>query len=329
MFQKLTQRFIEWISYERPNTDIPLCDFERIRYEIRPCDVILTEGRSRVSEVIKQITQSPWSHACLYIGRIHDVDNPELRKKLSEHFKGDPDVQLVIEGYLGKGTIASPLDNYRTTHIRICRPTGLSRKDAQAVTAFAINKLGSDYDIRQIFDLARFLIPWSFLPRRWRSSLFEHNAGPTTKTVCSTMIAEAFSVIDFPILPVVKQHEETGIELFARNHRIFTPRDFDYSPYFEIIKYPFVSFTEGPYRYLPWNRQGLYSPDGLNIHDPNLPPPIPKKRLSLKERFGKSKKGSEPSMPDSKDENSIDKKSDSKTDDNSDSDLYTPSSSNL
>lgn len=287
MFKKLVDRLIDWIAEERPNTDFPLCDFDRIRYEIRPCDVLLIEGRSRVSEVIKQVTQSAWSHSCLYIGRIHDVDDAELRKKLTEHFQGDPDVQLVIEGYLGKGTIVSPLDNYKSDHIRICRPRGLSRHDAQQVIAFAINKLGTGYDIRQLFDLARFLFPYSFLPRRWRSSLFQHNVGEPTKTVCSTMIAEAFSSIDFPILPVVKQHEESGIELFIRNPRLFTPRDFDYSPYFEIIKYPFVGYAESPYRNLPWNRQGMFSHDGENISTLKKPivEPQPEPILELKERI--------------------------------------------
>ncbi len=264
MFRKLTQSIVQWLTEERVNNEVPLCDFERIRYELRPCDVLLIEGRSRISEVIKQITQSSWSHACIYIGRLHDVDNVALRKELEQKFNGDPNVQLVIEGYLGKGTIVSPLENYKSDHIRICRPRGLSRQDAQQVIAFAINKLGTDYDMRQIFDLARFLVPWSILPRRWRSSLFIQHAGQSTKTVCSTMIAEAFSSIDFPILPVVKQHEESGVELYVRNPRLFTPRDFDYSPYFEIIKYPFISFVENAYRHLPWNRQGFISQDGEN-----------------------------------------------------------------
>lgn len=268
MFNQVKQSFINWISTEPPNTDYPLCDFERIRYEVRPCDVLLIEGRSRVSQVIKQITQSPWSHACLYIGRLHDVDDINLRKKLAEHFNGSPNVQLVIEGYLGQGTIASPLESYQCDHIRICRPRGLSRQDAQNVIAYAIEQLGTEYDVRQIFDLARFLVPWSFLPGRFRSSLFEMNIGESTKTVCSTMIAKAFTSVEFPILPVVKQHEETGIELIKTNPKLYTPRDFDYSPFFEIIKYPFIELSDhGNYRNLPWNRNGLFSPDGENIVD--------------------------------------------------------------
>lgn len=317
MYQKALNKFIDWMTVERPNPDFPMCDFERIRYELRPSDVVLVEGRSRISEVIKQITQSTWSHACLYIGRLHDVDDPVLQQKLAEHFNGNMNTQLVIEGYLGKGTIVSPLENYRGDHLRICRPRGLSRQDAQHVIAFGINKLGTDYDIRQLFDMARFLVPWSILPRRWRSTLFEYHVGQATKTVCSSMIAEAYASIDFPILPVVKQHEESGIELFIRNPKLFTPSDFDYSPYFDIIKYPFIAFADSPYRHLPWNRQGLISHDGESIFDPSKVEAKPKEKRLFGLKFGKDqsnlkdtpKKGPAPhENEDSDDENEPDLK---------------------
>lgn len=268
MFRTLKHSLIDWITKEPPPEGFPLCDFERIRHEVRPCDVLLIEGRSRVSNVIKQITQSPWTHSCIYIGRIHDIEDDALREKLTAHFDGSFNEPLVVEGYLGKGTIVSPLEMYRKDHIRICRPRGLSRKDAQQVISYSILQLGTQYNVRQIIDLARFLVPWSFIPGRWRSSLFSKHAGESTKTVCSTMIAQAFSSVEFPILPLIKKHEETGIELIQRNPKLFTPRDFDYSPFFEIIKYPFIELDElSTYRNLPWNRSGLISPDGQSIID--------------------------------------------------------------
>ena len=108
-----------------------------------------------------------------------------------------------------------------------------------------------------IFDLARFLFPWFMLPRRWRSSLFTVRPGESTRTVCSTMIAEAFGNIQFPILPLVKREQGGEVRLFMRNPRLCTPSDFDYSPYFEIIKYPFMdvhSYAE--HRLLPWSGSG-------------------------------------------------------------------------
>jgi hypothetical protein len=67
------------------------------------------------------------------------------------------------------------------------------------------------------------------------------------------MIAEAFGSIQFPILPLVKRIENDRVQLFRRNPKLCVPRDFDYSPYFDIIKYPFLDFEhEADQRLLPW-----------------------------------------------------------------------------
>ncbi|BAO44662.1 YiiX/YebB-like N1pC/P60 family cysteine hydrolase [Thiolapillus brandeum] len=257
--RKITQWGMKWLTRDGPLPETPLCDFNRLRFELRPCDVLLVEGRSRVSEVIKLITQSPWSHSALYIGRLYDIRNPRLRVVIETHFEGDPEEQLVIEAELGKGTIITPLSTYRNEHLRICRPEGLSADDAQEVLAHAIGKLGSNYDIRQVMDLARFFFPWNILPRRWRSSLFQHNAGDATRTVCSTLLAEAFSQVDFPILPFIDRGDDGSLRLFKRNPKLFAPRDFDYSPYFSIIKYPYLGMNDlGLYRRLPWDRETDY-----------------------------------------------------------------------
>lgn len=296
MFSKfsnwLSDSFINWLTKDRPVEGAPLCDFERICYEVRPCDVLLIEGRSKVSDIIRSITQSSWSHAALYIGRIHDIEDPKIRNLLSAHFHGSPDTQLIIEGMMGQGTIVSKLSSYEKDHIRLCRPRGLSRKDAQHVISFAVHKIGTEYDVRQALDLARFLLPWSIMPRKFRSQLFEHHMGESVKTVCSSMIAEAFASVEFPILPLVKHNAEQGIELITRNPKLYSPRDFDYSPYFDIIKYPFVEFADyAMYRKLPWNREGLVSHDKVGIKSSgprlseSLPPKKKKKKNSALKRF--------------------------------------------
>jgi hypothetical protein len=265
LIEKLRNSFINWLNAEVDNPrEVPLTDFERIQYELRPCDVLLIEGRTRVSRVIKLITQSTWSHAALYIGRLHDISNRALRERVQQFYDGDPDEQLLVESLLGKGTIIVPLNKYRDDHIRICRPNGISRQDAQQVIGFVIGKLGIHYDVRQIFDLARFLFPWSFLPRRWRSSLFAHNPGGSTKESCATLLAEAFHSVDFPVLPILQENKERGFEWIQRNPRLFAPADFDYSPFFEIIKYPIVELGgSGVYHQLPWNKEMLSEDEGL------------------------------------------------------------------
>lgn len=267
LFKSLSDTITNWLIHEPPYQGIPLCDFERIRYEVRSCDVLLIEGRSRVSEVIQSITQSSWSHAALYLGRLHDIEDPKIRNLVSTQFDGSPDTQLIIEGIMGKGTVITDLVTYKKDHIRLCRPRGLSPQDAQQIIAYGVRKLGYAYDIRHVLDLARFLLPWTLFPRRFRSMLFQYHPGESTRTVCSTMIAEAFNSVEFPILPLIKRHATKGIELIIRNPKLYSPRDFDYSPYFDIIKYPFVEIADyATYRRLPWNREGLISHDREGVN---------------------------------------------------------------
>ncbi|MCG7900086.1 MAG: hypothetical protein JAY85_16720 [Candidatus Thiodiazotropha weberae] len=251
--QRIMQWIAEWLTKEGPPSSSPLCDFNRLIYELRAGDVLLVEGRSRVSNVIKTITQSTWTHSALYIGRIYDIRDPDLQQRVRMAYKGDLSEQLMVEALLGEGTIIAPVSKYRRDHLRICRPTGLEPEDAHKVVAHAIKHIGTDYDVRHLLDLARFFFPWGFLPRRWRSSLFEHNAGMPTRTVCSSMLASAFNRVNFPILPFIDRDDDGSLRFFKRNPRLFTPKDFDYSPYFDIIKYPFLGLDDlGVYRRLPW-----------------------------------------------------------------------------
>jgi hypothetical protein len=267
---QLRTKIIRWLLQDVvPPRNFPLSNFERIQYEIRPCDVLLVEGRSRVSRAIQMITQSPWTHAALYIGRLYDISDPALREYIQQYYKGEPDAQLILESILGKGIIVSPLTIYQDEHIRICRPNGIARQDAQAVIAYLIKRLGMQYNVRQMLDLARFLFPWAILPRRWRSSLFNHNTGSPTREICSSVIAEAFQAVDFPILPILDQQDADKVALVQRNPRLFTPSDFDYSPFFDIIKYPIIQLTgAAAYRKLPW-RVGAVSDDDGKVYMTN------------------------------------------------------------
>lgn len=255
----LAGRVTAWLTHEHgEQSDLPLSDFDRLSFEIRAGDVLLVEGSSRVSNIIKTITQSAWTHSALYLGRLRDIEDPDLQARVRRYFNGDDHEQLVIEPLLGEGTVIKPLSKYRDFHLRICRPKGLSHRDAQQVLAAALVHLGGEYDFRQMLDLARFMLPFGILPRRWRSTLFNYNTGEQSKTVCSTMIAEAFASVHFPVLPVVHREADGRLKLYKRNPRLYTPSDFDYSPYFEIIKYPLLGGDDlALYRQLPWDQEGV------------------------------------------------------------------------
>ena len=226
---------------------------EKLLSELKPADVILFEGRTRVGDIIKLITLSPWIHSALYIGRLDQIEDPLLAKRIRKFYDGAENEQLVIESLLGYGTVVRPMNDYLHDNLRVCRPTYLEKKDRQKVVCFAAEHLGLAYDVRQLLDLARFLFPYGILPRHWRSTLFQHNAGKPTHVVCSGMIARCFQSVHYPILPIVVTKDHKKKKIYKRNFRLFVPADFDYSPYFDIVKYPelHVSSTRA-HQYLPW-----------------------------------------------------------------------------
>jgi hypothetical protein len=263
MLANLRNKITGWLSYEPPTNEVMPYDFERLKTELRPGDVLLVEGRSRVSTVIRTISQSPWTHAALYIGRLIDLENDEAEAIIRKHIDVKDKTRLIVESLMDRGTVIEPLTTYRNHHIRICRPIGITPADIEQIILYALSTVGKPYNVRQLLDLARFYLPWSILPRRWGSSLFRTSTGEPESGVCSSMIAEAFSSVQFPVLPYVKPDEKDGVELFQRNPYLFSPKDFDYSPYFEIIKYPLFN-PEEPlpyYRRLPWTKSGFLYQD--------------------------------------------------------------------
>jgi len=266
MIDIIRKKITNWLTYEIPSDEVMPYDFDRLKTEIKPGDVLLIEGRSRVSSVIRTLTQSPWTHAALYIGRLVDIEDEKLEAIIRKNTNAKDKTRLIIEGLMDKGTVVEPLSTYRSHHIRICRPIGLTPSDLEQVIRYAILRIGQPYNVRQLLDLARFLLPWSILPRRWGSSLFRTSSGEPEPGVCSSMIAEAYSAVQFPILPYVHTKMEPGeknMEIMQRNPHLFSPKDFDYSPYFEIIKYPLFNPDEPLpyYRRLPWAKSGNYYHD--------------------------------------------------------------------
>ena len=82
--------------------------------------------------------------------------------------------------------------------------------------------------------------------------MFEVGHGEMARTICSTLIARAFASVRYPILPTLHRGDGGDMVFHRRNARLITPRDFDHSPYFEIVKYPFFGDDVARYRELNW-----------------------------------------------------------------------------
>jgi len=218
---------------------------------VQPADVLLIDGHSRVSDIIKSVSQSSWSHVAFYLGRPSDFAGP-LRTALGPH-AASADEPLILEVLLGLGAVINPLSVYAPNRIRICRARGLAPGDREAVLQYVLTRVGYGYDLRQLVDLARFMLPWGLLPRRWRSTLFRSSDERRTRTVCSSLIAEAYQAVNFPVLPVVQRDAAGKIHWRKRNARLYTPKDFDLSPFFDIVKYPPRGYEAAPaYSAINW-----------------------------------------------------------------------------
>jgi len=248
-------------------------DLERLRRHVRPGDVVLVEGNNRASAAIKYLTASMWSHAALYIGDyLCRVGHPEAQRYGCEH--GGEGCCLLIEALPDRGVIASPISTYIDFNLRVCRPFGIRPEDVRLVIEEAVGHLGARYDMRNVFDLARYFLPFQLIPMRYRRAALHFGSGLPTEVICSSLIAEAFGKVRFPITPKVtypepvlrrfrlgsailgeESAEYTG--LFQMRHpTLVTPRDFDLSPYFAVVKFNVIEEGTFDYRKIHWREEG-------------------------------------------------------------------------
>ncbi len=213
---------------------------------LQPGDVLLVEGNQRISQAIKYLTQSTWSHAALYV-----ADALPLLAREGIHHQ-------LIEADLAHGVVVVPLEKYATFNTRVCRPVNLDAADRQRLVRFVTERIGMRYDLKNVIDLIRYLLPTPPVPTRWRRRMLALGSGDPTRAICSTLLAQAFQSIGYPILPEVEQVPAArGMPdylrreiLHIRHYSLFTPRDFDVSPYFRIIKPTIESGFD--YRRLRW-----------------------------------------------------------------------------
>ncbi|MFQ5477133.1 MAG: YiiX/YebB-like N1pC/P60 family cysteine hydrolase [Candidatus Binatia bacterium] len=252
---------------------------ERLKEVIRPGDVLLVEGSQRISEVIKYLTQSSWSHAALYVGDAVLKRQGAAADELVDRF-GDESSYLLVEATVENGVAPAPLSKYLNHNIRICRPYKLRPGDLNSVLSNVVSQIGAAYSVDHILDLLRYFFPVSLIPQRFRKTLLEHSGTLSKDVICSAQIALAFQQVRYPIRPEIttagdngpleaprrkgwffgRRRAPTQRDLLASgvftpcNPSLVTPRDFDLSPYFEIVKADLIGKRDFDYREIVWSR---------------------------------------------------------------------------
>ena len=266
----LVARLVDWLTtplarYEQRASN----DLDALKRHIRKGDVLLVEGDQRVSYVIKVLSQSSWSHSALYIGDELLRRGGAIRERALASFGSDAE-HLIVEALM-PGVVASPLAKYVDMNIRICRPHGLRPEHLRQILDDAVASIGWRYDLRNVFDLTRYLLPVSLVPQRWRQAALHFGSGIPTEVICSSLLGQLFGKVRFPVVP----EEESPYAISAgprgwlgrilgpghpaytrrfrmRHPTLLTPRDFDLSPYFEIVKFNVIADGDFDYQRMRW-----------------------------------------------------------------------------
>ena len=166
---------------------------ELVAMTIRPADVLLVEGaRSKINSAIRYLTQSTWSHAAFYVG---------LGAKLGEARWRAPGADRGGAGQGRDRLAAIEVRDLQHPHLPPGRPD--ARRTASKVVRYVVERIGYDYDLKNIIDLMRYFLPQPPVPASWRRRMIALGSGEPTRAICSSLIAQAFESVGYPILPDV------------------------------------------------------------------------------------------------------------------------------
>ncbi len=191
-------------------------DPESLSAVLRNGDVLLTEGNTRAAALIKRITRSTWSHVSMYVGPLED----------------GPDPRCIVEADIARGVRSIRLSELDGLNVRVLRPIGLNDAARGRLAEWVVSQIGGEYDLKHAWMLARSLLP--VLPRLSFSPVANGVAEKATRFICSSLLANAFALVGYPILPA---HMAVAA-VSTPDHRYVIPSDFERAPVFEVVSPP-------------------------------------------------------------------------------------------
>ena len=112
------------------------------------------------------------------------------------------------------------------------------------------------------------------MPGRYRREALQLGSSAPTEVICSSLLGRLFHSVRFPVLPTVtfpdgvepslerprrslraliQRRRDPYSPLFQRRHpTLLTPRDFDLSPYFEVVKFNYIGRGGFDYQRIEW-----------------------------------------------------------------------------
>jgi len=269
----LKDRLVDFLNhpvsnYERRGEN----DVEALLRHVAKGDVLLVEGNQRISQVIKLLTHSTWSHSAIYIGDELLQRGGLLRERALEAWGEDAN-HMIVEALMD-GVVAEPVTKYAHLNLRVCRPHRLRPEHLKTVLDDSVAAIGWRYDLRNVVDLAKHFVSVSMFPSRLRRERERMGSDIQTEVICSSLIGQIYQRVGFPVAPTVTypagvgglEPARAGImrrffvrrgfepqAVFRRRHpTLLTPRDFDLSPFFEPVKFNSIAGGLFDYQRIRW-----------------------------------------------------------------------------
>jgi hypothetical protein len=176
-------------------------------------DVLLSEGNTRVSVLIKRLTGSRWSHVSMYVGPLDDGHDP----------------RCIVEADITAGVRSIRLSELDALNVRVLRPASLDSTKRGRLAEWVTSRIGSEYDHAHAWVLGRSLLR---LPFRQRAGFSSSTATTTaTRFICCSLLVQAFASVGLAIAPVGTCSDAPA----CADPASITPGDFDQAPQFEVV----------------------------------------------------------------------------------------------
>lgn len=188
-------------------------DPESLSAVLRNGDVLLTEGNTRAAALIKRITRSRWSHVSMYVGPLEE----------------GPDPRCIVEADIAQGVRSIRLSELEGLNVRVLRPIGLNDALRSRLAEWVVSRIGREYDLKHAWALARSFL--RVLPKSSIPPAPNGIAESATRFICSSLLANAFALVGYPILPI----HTAAAAVSTADHRYVIPGDFERASVFEVV----------------------------------------------------------------------------------------------
>lgn len=156
-----------------------------------PGDVLLSDGNTRAAAIVRRVTRSPWSHVSMYVGPL----------------EAGPDPRCIVEADVAAGVRAVRLSELKGLHLRVLRPSGLNDLERRHLADWVTSRIGDHYDLAHAWMLATKLLRLPLGPRLRPAVSMAQSA---TQFICSSLLAQAFMLLGYQIMPALVGLREAG-----------------------------------------------------------------------------------------------------------------------